>query len=172
MKKFCLAAGVVSGLFLGVNSAFAHDVLVLFQGKVTESTCVVEATNPELDTVSVNALKATGSVSSPRPFSITVTKCDGTKLKGRFVVNSSTIDESTGAILNKAPSGSTAQIQLLDHDYKAINLLEQAVGNPLVPFSVNDELTVFPFFAQYLAANGPVTSGDVKAELMFDLIYE
>ncbi|MDP9527341.1 fimbrial protein [Pseudomonas protegens] len=173
MKKFRLAVGVVSGLLFGANSAFAHDVLVKFEGKVTESTCVVSAEDPKLDHVSVNALKSTGDVSSPRPFSIKVSACDGSKLKGRFVANPSNTDPRTQALINTAPGGSSAQIQLLDSDGKtAIKLFEQYVGEPLTPVATSEVGANFNFFAQYLAANGPATAGDVKAELMFDLIYE
>ncbi|MGZ0783825.1 fimbrial protein [Pseudomonas saponiphila] len=173
MKKFRLAVGVVSGLLFGANSAFAHDVLVKFEGKVTESTCVVSAEDVKLDHVSVNALKATGDVSSPRPFSINVSGCDGSKLKGRFVVSPSTIDPLTQAIINSAPGGSSAQIQLVDFDGgTVIKLLEQYAGEPLTPMITSDDGANFQFFARYLAANGPATAGDVKAELMFDLIYE
>lgn len=172
MKKFRLAAGVVSGLLFAASSAFANDVLVKFEGKVVESTCLVTGEDVKLEPVSVSSLKATGDVSAPRPFAITVTGCDGSKLKGRFAVNPSNIDMNTGAIVNTVSGGSSAQIQLLDYDSKPVDLSLHFGGNALAPKYADATQTIFPFFAQYLAANGPVTAGDVKAELMFDLVYE
>lgn len=173
MKRSWWVAGLASCLSLAVGSAYAHDVQLNFKGKVTPTTCVVDsAQDITLDNVSVSALKATGDVASIRPFAINVSGCDGTKLGARFNAPANDIDIETGALVNAEPGGSTVQIQILDREYKGINLADMYSGETIKPNYADDMSADFNFYAQYLAAAEKVTAGDVSAKLMFDLVYE
>ncbi|MDF2397172.1 fimbrial protein [Pseudomonas sp. 3MA1] len=173
MKKSWWAAGLASCLSLAVSNAYAHDVELNFQGKVTQSTCVVDSVkNVNLDSVSTKAFQATGDVAAIKPFAVTVAGCDGTKIAGRFNAPFSDIDSSSGALLNADPGGSTVRVQILDKDYKAINLAMAQLEKPMNPDFADGSSAGFHFYAQYLAGAEAVTAGDVKAKLMFDLVYE
>lgn len=173
MKKFRLAAGVVSALFFAANSAFAYDVLLTFEGKVVPTTCKVDGLSEiKLNPVSTSALKSSGDFAGASPFTIHVSGCDATKLKGKFSFEFPKVDAKTGALINSAPGGSTAQIQLLDHGSNPIHLLASFAQEPFAPVVANGSEARFAFAARYLAGEDPVTAGDVKAELTFDLVYE
>lgn len=174
MKKFRLAAGVVSALFFAANSAFAYDVLLKFEGKVVPTTCQVDGLNEvAMNPVSTEALKEPGSYAGEKVILINVSGCDGTKLKGMLSPDFSKVHHITGALKNSVPGGSTAMIQLLDHQSNPINLMTSPVTKPsFEPVSVSATAAQFVLAARYLASDVPVTAGDVKAELTFDLVYE
>lgn len=173
MKRSWWIAGLASCLSLAVSNAYAHDVQLNFQGKVTESTCAVESVSDvNLESVSTNAFRAAGDVAAITPFGISVTGCDGNKIAGRFNTPAGDIDSSSGALHNAAPGGSSVKIQILDKDYKAISLFDSRFADPMKPGFANELSAVFQFYAQYLAVAETVAAGDVKAKLMFDLIYE
>ncbi|MFB4249089.1 fimbrial protein [Pseudomonas idahonensis] len=173
MKRSWWVAGLASCLSLAVSNAYAHDVELNFQGKVTESTCAVESVyDVNLESVSTNAFKAAGDVAAITTFGISVTGCDGNKIAGRFNAPMGDIDYISGALRNAAPGGSSVQIQILDRDYKAISLFDAKLASPREPDFANESSASFNFYAQYLAVAETVTAGDVKAKLMFDLIYE
>ncbi|BCT34704.1 type 1 fimbrial protein [Pseudomonas protegens] len=174
MKKFRLAAGVVSALLFAANSAFAYDVLLKFEGKVVPTTCQVDGLNEiGMNPVSTEALKEPGGYAGEKVFFISVSGCDGTKLKGMFSPDFSKVDHKTGALKNSVPDGSTAMIQLLDHESKPIDLMLDSISKPyFAPLSVSANAAQFVLAARYLAGDVPVTAGDVKAELTFDLVYE
>lgn len=170
MKRSWWVAGLASCLSLAVSNAYAHDVELNFQGKVTESTCVVESSQDVgLHTVSVNAFNGVGSTSANEFFRISTSGCDPTKLAGKFNTSPSDVDIKTGGLVNKQPDGSNVQIKIMDSDGKTLNLV---AGEPLKPVVYNDTESYFPFVAQYYAADAIVTAGDFSAKLMFDLVYE
>lgn len=170
MKRSWWVAGLASCLSLAVSNAYAHDVQLNFQGKVTESTCVVGSLQDiELHAVSVNAFDGVGSTASNIPFSIEVTGCDPTKISGKFSAFATDLDVNTGALLNKQPGGSNVQIRIVGLDGEAFNLFGK---EPFKPVATGASVSYFPFFAQYYAAGEIVTAGDVSAKLMFDLVYE
>ncbi|MDP9505717.1 fimbrial protein [Pseudomonas protegens] len=173
MKRSWWVAGLASCLSLAVSNAYAHDVQLNFQGKVTESTCAVSSVSDvNLNSVSTNAFKGAGDVAGMKIFSVTVTGCDATKIRGKFNAPISDLDLSSGALLNTEPGGSTVKIQVLDQDYAPIHLARANMEDPMQPALADASGAYFNFYAQYLAGAEPVTAGDVKAKLMFDLVYE
>lgn len=180
MKKFSLAAAV-SSLFLAVNSAFAHDVVLDFTGKVTQATCQIEGAAEggqltklvALSDVSTNALSKAGDVAGVLPVSISLNGCTGTKVEAKFNYIAGAIDINTGALRNSLSSqenGASVQLQLLDKLYQPIKLgventpIEVALSGP--------DTAVVGFYAQYLAGHGPATAGDFKSQIMLDFSYE
>lgn len=92
MKKFSLAAAV-SSLFLAVNGAFAHDVVLDFTGKVTQATCKIEGAAEggqltklvALSDVSTNALSKAGDVAGVQAVSLNLNGCTGTKVEAKAI---------------------------------------------------------------------------------------
>ncbi|RBJ79112.1 type 1 fimbrial protein [Pseudomonas sp. MWU12-2534b] len=179
MKKFSLAAAV-SSLFLAVNGAFAHDVVLDFTGKVTQATCKIEGAAEggqltklvALSDVSTNALSKAGDVAGLKVVTINLGGCTGSKVEAKFNYLAGAIDINTGAIKNSlstADNGADVQVQLLDSEYQPIKL--GAENTPVAVTQVGEEAVV-GFYAQYLAATGPATAGDFKSQIMLDFSYE
>ncbi|MDD1151367.1 type 1 fimbrial protein [Pseudomonas sp. TNT2022 ID357] len=170
MKRSWWVAGLASCLSLAVSNAYAHDVQLNFQGKVTESTCTVESSKDvKLHSVSANAFKTVGDVASIVPFGIIVADCDGTKVAGRFAAITQDLDYRTGALINKQPGGSNVQVQIASHRGEVLNLGQIEA---IKPAFANETSANFQFLAQYISADEIVTAGDFSAKLMFDLVYE
>lgn len=180
MKKLCLVAGAVSSFILAANSAFAHDVVLDFTGKVTQATCKIEGAGAEgklsklvaLSEVSTNALSKTGDVAGLQAVLIKLSECTGTKVKANFNHRVEAVDINTGALtnsLNQAENGADVQVQLLDANYQPIKLGIE--NTPIVVNQSGNEVNV-GFYAQYLAAYAPATAGDFKSQIMLDFSYE
>ncbi|KAF0865418.1 fimbrial protein [Pseudomonas sp. LD120] len=179
MKKVSLLAAVVSSFFLAVNSAFAHDVVLDFKGKVTKSTCEIEGSTEgkltklvTLSDVSTNALSKVGDVAGMQAVVIKLQKCTGTKFEARFNGLVQSVDEITGALINKLESssnGSNVQVQLLDSQYQPIKL--GIKNTPVTVETAGDEASV-GFYAQYLAAYASATAGEFQSQIMLDFSYE
>lgn len=170
MKRSWWIAGLASCLSLAVSNAYAHDVQLNFQGKVTESTCIVVSSQDiKLHAVSVNAFDGVGSTASNIPFTIDVTGCDPAKISGKFSVFAGDVDFNTNALVNKQPGGSNVQIRITNPGGEALDIIH---GGPFKPVVMAADTSHFPYIAQYYAADAIVTAGDVSAKLMFDLVYE
>jgi len=180
MKKLCLVAGAVSSFILAANSAFAHDVVLDFTGKVTQATCKIEGAGAEgklsklvaLSEVSTNALSKVGDVAGLQPVVIQLSECTGSKVKASFNHRVEAVDMGTGALINsldQAENGADVQVQLLDTSHQPIKLGIE--NTPLSVAQAGENVTV-GFYAQYLAAYAPATAGDFKSQIMLDFSYE
>ncbi|MDP9532490.1 fimbrial protein [Pseudomonas protegens] len=170
MKRSWWVAALASCLSLAVSNAYAHDVQLNFQGKVTESTCFVDSSQDiKLHAVSVKAFKGVGSTAVNMPIAITVNGCGAAKIAGKFSAIPGDVDLNTRGLINKQPGGSNVQIRVTNLDGEALDLV---AGETLKPTVMDAENSTFAYIAQYYAADAIVTAGDVSAKLMFDLVYE
>lgn len=179
MNKKIVAAGLALSSLVLCGSALAADVKLVFEGRVSPSTCKIGdlgsggVKQVDLDPVSVSALANQNDVAGRKLVELNLTGCTGSKVTTRFNRDSN-VDPSTGALINQASSQggsnpSSAQVQLLNGKYQPINLF---TGDGVETVSTDAGTAKLEFYAQYLAATAGTTAGPVQTEVLLDLIYE
>ncbi|WP_316666355.1 fimbrial protein [Ralstonia psammae] len=155
--------------------ASATDGTISFTGQLVGSTCKINGNengtrtnvNVALPTLSVSSLPAAGATAGVTPFQLNLTACSGASAQTRFEIGS-TVDSSTGALINQTAGGSNAQIQLLNDKYQPINITTNANSQTV---AITAGTATMQYYAQYLAANAPANAGQVTSLVTFSMNY-
>ncbi len=177
MKKTLLVAALSVSAFSAVHAA---DGTINFKGNVTDNTCTVNnptsgtALNVVLPDVSTKSLAAKGAVAGRTPFAITLESCDGASVNASFQIGSD-VDPLTGRLKNATADGAkNVQIQLVNTEGEAIDLLKTntdgtQVGTQWVDMS--NKAAVLNYGAEYYATDAAV-AGAVTAKIEYTLAYK
>ncbi|WP_051916932.1 MULTISPECIES: fimbrial protein [unclassified Serratia (in: enterobacteria)] len=190
MKKNALLmtiACVMGGLT--ATSAFAIDGNINFTGEVIDTTCLINGQTPngavnvdvDLKQVQVGALNFAGATANATPFKITLggdtdTNCTNGKIaEVYFEPTSPAIDRTTGWLKNTAPAASNpaqnVQVQILNGETNSpINLFSG--NNNYAPKTIANHTAEYSYFGQYIAVNGPATSGPVASTVKYSIVYQ
>jgi len=171
----CLAG---AGLGTQAFAASPQTGVINITGKVTETSCVLDASATNIDVklppVNKDLLTAAQSSAGRTGFAINVTGCaDGVKVSAAFVPDSNV--DAYGNLKNSAASGaSDVQVQLLDQNQAAININTDDATSQLaraVTVSGSTPVTL-QYYAQYFSQAGSAGTGDVAAMANYQLSYE
>ncbi|MNZ39271.1 S-fimbrial protein subunit SfaG precursor [compost metagenome] len=179
MKKQLLAAVAVlagAGVSMGINAAPPQTGIINITGKVTETSCVLEASSTSLDvhlpTVDKTLLAAPQSSTGRTGFTMKVNSCaDGIKVSTAFTPDSNV--DAYGNLKNTADADKV-QVQLLDQNQNVINInTDDALSQSARAITADGSTPVtLQYFAQYYSQEGGAGSGDVAAMANFQLTYE
>lgn len=177
------AAAAIATIALASTGASASDGTITFTGSVTDTTCSIDNTTSgpvdkaiTLAPVSAGALGAAGATAgttnaSDLTFSLTGCSTEA-KAVARFE-NGPTIDQTTGYLMNQAPSGAAnVQVRLLNASHNPINVVTGAnndiAGNGVAIVSGAADLT---YFAEYYAT-GKAKAGPVNTSVQYTVDYQ
>ncbi|MBB4862539.1 major type 1 subunit fimbrin (pilin) [Pseudomonas nitritireducens] len=167
-----------AGLCAQAFAAAPQTGVINITGKVTETSCVLDSSNPninvKLPTVDKDLLAAAQSSTGRTGFAIKVSGCaDGVKVSAAFVPDSHV--DAYGNLRNSAASGATGvQVQLLDKNHATINInTDDATSQLARAVTVNGSNPVtLQYFAQYYSQAGSAGAGNVAAMANYQLTYE
>ncbi|MGV2292746.1 fimbrial protein [Trinickia sp. YCB016] len=179
MKYTKQALGLLAAMSVSAiasSQAFAVDGTINFSGELTASTCKINgnaagtqtAVNVTLPTLATSALATKGATAGVTPFALNLTECTGTSAQTKFEIGS-TVDSSSGALINQTSGGSNAQIQVLNNQFQKIDLYTNN-GSQTVTIAA-DKTATMQYYAQYLAANAAATPGKVTSLVTFSMMY-
>jgi major type 1 subunit fimbrin (pilin) len=178
MNKLLLSAALVAGFgvaALAPRTASAVDGQITFAGKVTSSTCTVNAANGAsftvtLPTVGAAALGTTaGTVAGATPFSIALTACSATGTVKAYFEPGSTIN-ANGRLNNTISATSGVDLQLLNDSRTAINLNTQA--NTTTATIATNAATLNYYVQYYNNSAAAVTAGLVASTVNYTIQYQ
>lgn len=172
-SAFLLAAVVSS------SSAFAADGIINFTGEITDLTCKIDGSDGYvsktvvLPAVSTSSMPAGGNTAGLTPFALQLTECDGASAQVYFEPEAAHVDMTSGYLINKAASGSNVNVQLLNNQQQAINILGGLSGQNSQTVNIQGNSATMSYFAQYIAPSGSgATPGAVQAAVQFSMIYQ
>lgn len=165
-------------LIASAGSAEAADGTITFTGSLTDATCVVKVNNTSasgtvgLPAISKASLTSSGVVAGATAFTLNLTGCTTGKTINAYFEAGSTVDSSTGNLVNGG-TASNVQVQLLTNSGVPI-----AIGTSGQATSAGVAMTSSPsvtggtlyYIAQYYAT-GATTSGSVTTSVTYSLTY-
>lgn len=184
MRNYTTSISALSLCVLSMctTSAFAVDGTITFNGKITDTTCIISVdgagnnTTVTLPTVSAGMLKTTGVTAGATPFNISLSSCSGTTLKtaSTYFEPGAYVDNTTGRlnIDNAAGSAKNVQIELLNSNRGSI-VVGASVSNGQndIPVDISTGNAVLNYYAQYYATDASV-AGSVATQVDYTITYE
>ncbi|AMR81719.1 fimbrial protein [Cupriavidus nantongensis] len=182
-KNKLLAALIVAGTTMGVQSAHAVDGTITFNGNVIGQSCKINGNGKgpgeasfavQLPTVSTSTLNAPGNTAGQTPFYIELTDCtpDSGSVHTFFEAGPTT-DATTGNLILEAGGAENVQIRLLNggtaNTAIKAGFTDSAQNSKSVPIS-NGAATLW-YYAQYYAT-GKATPGAANSSVMYSIAYE
>lgn len=191
MKMKLVSAALLASLMSA--GAYAESTgTITFTGELTDTTCEVDINgqgkdaNIILPTVGINELVKAGDITGRTSFNMNLTKCtigaaanltNGKNTVATYFQPGSTVDLSTGRLLNQSPSTATAQnveLQLLDpsNNYAPINVgnTDQMANTAFTDIKA-DGTAFLPYAVEYYAT-GQTTPGPVTSSVVYNLMYK
>ncbi|MFZ4835558.1 fimbrial protein [Rouxiella sp. Mn2063] len=192
MNKFktamcIIALGVVSSnTYADMPTDMGGDGTVTFTGKLTANTCQVDTESKDkkvtLPTLSTQKLTTAGNYAGTTSFQLQVINCspDVTEIGAHFEALGSTgKDPATGNLINSDASDTGAknvQVRLYDADNTqlALGTASKTVAITAAPAGAPEGTggTATLNYAGGYYATGKTTAGDVKAQVVYSLVYK
>jgi len=192
MNKFktamcIIALGVVSShTYAADASAITGDGTVTFTGKLTANTCQVDTESKDrkvtLPTLSTQRLATAGNYDGTTSFQLQVIDCspDVTEIGAHFeALGSSGRNPATGNLTNSDVSSTGAknvEVRLYDADNTPLALGTASKTVAITPAAEGAAEgtggTATLNYAGGYYATGQTTAGDVKAQVVYSLVYK
>jgi major type 1 subunit fimbrin (pilin) len=181
MNKTLLSAAMIAGFGVAAfapQTARAVDGTITINGKVTSSTCAINAPGGAsftvtLPTVAVTALSTTGSVAGTTPFALTLTTCTFATAGNvsTYFEPSATNILPDGNLKNTAATNGV-EVRLLNSTSTplALNGLSGSQNASTAAVTTSSTGATLNYFAQYFAASA-VTPGAVAAQVTYSITY-
>lgn len=174
MKKYIVAMAA-AGTMMGVSVAHAESGQVHFKGKVTDSTCEINAESKDqtvtLPTVVASALSAEGQTAGTQQFSIGMSKCPGNQTLAIRFEPGTTVDTKTGWLKNSLTDGAkNVAIELLNENANTLRVTgdqatqQWASADPSGNYNQR-------YFARY-HATGKAEAGALESSVAYSVIYQ
>lgn len=187
MKMKLVSTALLASL-MSVGAYAASTGTITFTGELTDTTCEVDINgqgsdaNIILPTVGVNELVQAGDITGRTSFNMNLSNCvigaDNAKNKvATYFQPGSTVDLSTGRLINQSPSTATAtnvELQLLDpsNSYAVINIGNtDQIANTAFTEIKADGTAFLPYAVEYYAI-GQTTPGPVTSSVVYNLMYK
>lgn len=178
---------VPSCLLISSMAASAEDGTVTFTGNISDTTCdvtIIDANGTgardytvKLKDVSTTALDADGKRAGDTDFKFRLsgTNCTNDKYANVSFERalSQNIDGTTGNLKNYTDAGAAKNVQvgLSDESKNPIDLRQQITDAKQGKKIVNNTAE-FTYWAQYVATGGASSSGSVKTDVVYSIIYQ
>lgn len=182
-KKIISAFSMLAVLTVGANVANAASTgTITFNGELTDSTCDVDVNGqgPDatvvLPTISTNLLTAPGQIQGRTSFNMSLTGCtvaDGKSTVSAFFQPGSTVDLSTGRLLNVSGTATNVGLQLLDasNGFAPINVGNTNQVSDTAYVDMSSGSAVLPYAVEYYADDA-TTAGTVVSSVVYNLQYK
>jgi major type 1 subunit fimbrin (pilin) len=176
--KQSIYAIAFAGLSLASLAAHASDGVIYVEGEITDQTCDVKGSGGSghdvhviLPSISASALFKANDTAAPTPFSISLSKCKqaGGGAHTYFEPGPTTLASGN---LKTTGDAKNVEIQLLNGDMSFIKAGFADGTQNSATFNIVDNTATLSYYAQYYTPTGNVTTGDVKAQVNFSIIYE
>lgn len=172
MKRIALICSIL--LFSALNTTYAADGIINFNGTITGTACVVDPSaisQPvELGTVSTNAFSGgNGSTAAAKRFNIVLKSCPAsvTSASVRFDGTTNTANPSILA-LNSGQTATNVGVAIYEQDSTTMIPVGSSSAKVTLLENVDNTLT---YVAKYMAT-GAVGSGTANASTSFTIIYQ
>ena len=155
----------------------AADGNITVNGKIVANTCTISSGTSgkhtiTLPTVSTSILANQNDVAGRTSVTISLTGCTpATGKVGLFFEPGAGTDMAKGYLKNTATSGSNVEVQLLNADLSPIVLNAPKATQHSQEVDLSAGAASLTYFAQYIAAAGAATAGDVTANSDFTITY-
>lgn len=176
MKKTIIAS--LFAIAISPALAQAADGMLSFTGNVTSTTCTLTSGTNGTQTVAMPAVNVASlgranEVAGLTTFNVTLGNCGSTARLVRldFGDAGSTVDPTTGRLINTARTNSNVQIALLDGHTATTPM---RLGTPAAQTSAVTTASggaSIPLAAQYVATGGAATAGAVASSIQFTIAY-
>lgn len=186
MKNTAVSLSLFVALGMTAVSAQASSTgTITFNGELTDTTCKVDIDGQGADAtvvlpaVSVNELAATGETAGRTSFNMNLSECvvgteGGHSKVSAFFQAGSTVDLSTGRLLNVSGTATKVNLRLLDasNNFAAINIgnTDQVTGTAYVDIDT-DGTALLPYAVEYYAT-AQTTPGTVTSSVVYNLQYK
>ncbi|NPT53360.1 fimbrial protein [Paraburkholderia elongata] len=186
MKSILPVIAIATGSLLGLASFGAHaaDGTITITGSIADSTCsingVASGTQANLtvplqpvSSGSLSAAGATAGTSNQSDMQLKLTGCSGTATKAiaRFE-NGSTVDQTSGNLLNSNGTATNVQVRLLNAQMAPINIVTSANNvSGTNSATITGGAATVGYFAQYYAT-GKATAGTVNTTVQYSMQYQ
>jgi major type 1 subunit fimbrin (pilin) len=181
MNKTLLSAALIAGFGVAAfapQTAHAVDGTITFNGKITASTCTINAPGGAsfavtLPTVATTALSTVGAVAGTTPFALTLTACTfatAGNVSTYFEPSAANI-LADGNLKNTATSNGV-EVRLLNSTSTplALNGVSGSQNASTAAVTTSSTGATLNYFAQYFAASA-VTAGTVTAQVTYSVTY-
>jgi major type 1 subunit fimbrin (pilin) len=181
MNKTLLSAAMIAGFGVAAfapQTARAVDGTITINGKITSSTCTINAPGGAsftvtLPTVATTALSTTGAVAGTTPFALTLTACTfatAGNVSTYFEPSAANI-LADGNLKNTAATNGV-EVRLLNSASTplALNGLSGSQNASTAAVTTTSTGATLNYFAQYFAAS-TVTAGAVAAQVTYSVTY-
>ncbi|MEW2740623.1 fimbrial protein [Providencia sp. PROV130] len=185
MKMKLVSTALLASL-MSVGAYAASTGTITFKGELTDTTCEVGINGQGSDatvtlpTEGVENLTAAGQVSGRTSFNMNLINCvigsdNATNKVSTFFQAGSTVDLSTGRLINQSTTGATnVELRLLDpsNNYAVINVgnTDQIANNTYVDIDATNGTALLHYAVEYYAI-GQTTPGAVSSSVIYNLMY-
>jgi len=177
LKIALLSALAAVAVALPVAS-YASDGTITFNGQISATTCSIDGNGSgsanftvTLDPVGVSSLATSGATAGGKPFHISLSNC--TPSAGNaytYFEPGTTVDQSTGHLINTNGTAQNVQIGLLNSDSTPITVGSQT-GSNSKSAPISGGSATLNYIAQYVATGGAATAGSVNTFVTYSIAY-
>ncbi|KVH40716.1 fimbrial protein [Burkholderia cepacia] len=156
----------------------AADGTITIKGNIGTQTCTIDGNGSgsknfsvPLPKVSTAALSSGGSTAGRTPFYIGLSNCSPStgKVYTHFEPGT-TVNSTTGQLLNASGSAKNVEVGLLNGDHTNIGLGKADENSK--PVDLVNGAAKLPYYAQYVATGGSATQGTVNTSVMYSIMYQ
>ncbi|EMT6576924.1 fimbrial protein [Providencia rettgeri] len=186
MKMKLISTALLASL-MSAGTYAASTGTITFTGELTDTTCEVDINGNGSDATvtlpseGIENLTTAGAVSGRTSFNMNLSKCAAGKNNPRskvatFFQAGSTVDLSTGRLINQSTAGATnVALQLLDpaNNFEVINVgnTDQIAGSTYVDIDATNGTALLHYAVEYYAL-GQTTPGAVSSSVIYNLMYK
>ncbi|MDQ9129894.1 fimbrial protein [Serratia fonticola] len=172
MKKTLMTLALVASGFVA-SSVYAADGTINFTGEITDSACVVDSANQNLQVplgkVAASSFGTPGSYSAATKFTLELKDCPAGATTAEIKFDGTSV-AGDNSVLALTPGGATGVgIELSDASQKVVNLFTNSTPYTLI--TGEGSKTELNFTARYKSLSASIQPGVANSSVQFTILY-